>query len=106
MPSREERFWKLARFVASNRGQGAFHARGMMLTLFQMTDYQMADYWKIPLDKEKMGPELTALSANHNDEAALKAMPVYDEAAIDKMFAASRLPIDDAPVLDFNAVLL
>lgn len=53
-----------------------------------------------------MGPELTALSANHNDEAALKAMPVYDEAAIDKMFAASRLPIDDAPVLDFNAVLL
>lgn len=55
MPSREERFWKLARFVASNRGQGAFHARGMMLTLFQMTDYQMADYWEIPLDKEKNG---------------------------------------------------
>jgi hypothetical protein len=105
MPSRDERFWKLVRYVASNRGQGAFHARGLVPTLFPM-----ANGYKIPLDPQKMGPELTALSVNHNDEAALKALPVYDEAAIDRMFAAARLPLDnsvaDKSTLDVRVRLL
>ena len=92
VPSREERFWKMTRYVAANRGAGAFHARGLTPTMFDL-----ARNWKIPLDPEKMGPELTALAVNHNDPAALKALPVLDEAAIDRMFAEARLPLDDAP---------
>jgi len=87
LPSREDRFWNMVRYVAANRGEGAFHARGLTPTLFDW-----ARTLKIPFDKEKMGPALTALTVNHNDEAALKTLPTYDEQKIDEMFAAVALP--------------
>ncbi len=98
-PSREERLLRLARYVGSNRGEGAFHAIGLLPTwLVYMPP------GGVKIEPAKMGPEFAALTTNITDEKAWKAFPPLGAAAIDKLFAAARLPLDgraaDPAVLD------
>jgi len=80
----EESFVRLMRYLGSNRGEGAFHAKGVFLTM--MLNAPQAGF-----NVEKLGPEFKALFTNWNDEAGWKAFEPISDGEINKMFAAVQL---------------
>lgn len=88
-PTREERLLRLTRYVGSNRGEGAFHAPGLLPTwLVYMPPAG------VKIDPANMGPEFARLTADISDEKAWRAFPPLTAAEVDRRFAAARLPLD------------
>lgn len=87
LPSKEERYLRLLRYVAANRGEGAFHALGLFPTLVMSAP-------QAGLSADKWPKEVQSLSKNITDEAAWKTFPHLGDVEIDKLFAAARLPLD------------
>lgn len=88
-PTRGERLLRLTRHVGSNRGQGAFHALGLLPTwLVYMPPAG------VKIDLPKMGPEFAALARDISDEKAWRAFPPLTAEEIDRQFGAARLPLD------------
>lgn len=85
--TKAERYARLLRYVGSQRGQGAFHALGLLPTLVN----RAPDFKLTPA---ALGDEFAALSVNLNDEAAWRTFPPLTDAEIDARFAAARLPLD------------
>ena len=88
VPSREERFTKMLRYIGSNRGTGAFHANALFLTLLTYLPLE-----NLTFDPAKLGPEFVAITQNNNDTEAWKSFPFIEDAQIDQMFTAVKLPL-------------
>lgn len=89
--TKQERYLRILRYVGSQRGEGAFHALGLFITLAFFNPpvtsaMQGVDAW---------GEEFKALSAYNYDEKAWRAFPPVSDAQIDVMFSAVRLPLDN-----------
>lgn len=87
LPSREERYLRLLRYVGSNRGEGAFHALGLFPTLLMSAP-------QAGLSTEKWPKAFQAISRNITDASAWNTFPPLSDAQIDRLFAAARLPLD------------
>lgn len=87
-PSKEkqEAFVRMMRYVGSNRGEGAFHAKGVFLAY--LLNAPTAGF-----DVEKLGPEFGALYKLWNDEAGWKTFAPVSDAEIDKRFSEVQLPV-------------
>lgn len=91
LPSKQDRYVRLLRFVGANRGEGALHAIGLLPTLALYNAASTADLPAV----DTWGEEFQALAQNVADEAAWKAFAPIGNDEIDRMFAAVRLPLDD-----------
>ena len=89
VPSRAERFARMLRYVGSSRGTGAFHANALLPTLLNHLPLE-----NLKFDPATLGPEFVALAQNLNDPEAWNGFPFIEDAQIDEMFAAVRLPLD------------
>ena len=91
--TKAERYARMIRYVGGNRGGGAFHAMGLVPTLVMGAP-------AAGLSVAGLGKEFEALALNLNDEAAWKTFEPLDDARVDALFAAARLPLDGhAPVV-------
>ena len=100
LPPKEERYRRMLSYIASNRGEGAFHAVYLFLHLMQH-----APPAGMKMEPAKLGPEFQAIAANWRDEEAWKKFKPISDAEIDKMFAAAKLPLGgpELKVLPANA---
>ena len=89
VPSRAERFARMLRYVGSNRGTGAFHANALLPTLLVFLPLE-----NLKFDPATLGPEFTRLAQNPNLPDGWEAFPFIEDAQIDEMFAAVKLPLD------------
>lgn len=93
VPSKQERYVRLLRYVGSQRGEGAFHALGLFFVLLQYDPASLASLPPIDL----WGDEFKALAVYNHDEEAWAGFPPATAAEIDRLFAAARLPLDNVP---------
>ena len=89
VPSREDRFARMLRYIGSSRGTGAFHANALLPTLLTYLPLE-----NLKFDPAKLGPEFVTLAQNFNVPEAWQAFPFIEDAQVDEMFAAVRLPLD------------
>jgi hypothetical protein len=89
VPPKEARFQNLMRYVGRNRGQGAFHAFGLFLSLLYMTHQPSHGF-----DLATWPAEFAAIDKYNHDPEAWKAFPAIAVGEIDAMFAAAELPLD------------
>lgn len=100
VPSKVERYNRILRYVAANRGEGAFHALGLLITFLYEIQYTPGSLIKL----EQLDEPFQAIAKYNYDEAAWMKFPHLSDAQIDQMFAAVKLPLNgqstDAGVLD------
>ena len=87
LPSKQERYIRLLRYVGSNRGEGSFHALGLFVTLLSAAPQH-------GLDSTKWPQEFAGIATNITDEKAWQTFPSITDAEIDAMFSAAALPTD------------
>jgi hypothetical protein len=87
LPSKQERYVRLMRYVGANRGEGAFHALGLFVTLLATAPHQGFDTARLPR-------EFQAIAGNISDEEAWRAFSPLKDAEINRMFATAELPVN------------
>lgn len=92
VPSKQDRYVRLLRYVGANRGEGALHAVGLLPTL---AIYSVDTSSALPAIDD-WGKEFAALAKNVNDPDAWRSFGRLQDDEVDRLFAAARLPLDGA----------
>jgi hypothetical protein len=92
LPSKEERYNRMLKDIAANRGKGVFAAPSLLLTLLG------ARAKTYGIDINKLDPAFAPFRDYNwykaSQEGSYQAFPVLDDAQINRMFTAAKLPTD------------